>query len=206
MRTASSSPGWKKKALAPAAPADKLTLLRRAKFDLHGLPPTEEEIKEYVADTAPEAFERLIDRLLASARYGEKWGRHWLDVARYADASPHAWRYRDYVIDAFNRDLPYDQFVKEQIAGDLLPSDVPSHPNTRGITATGFLALGPRQVNEQDKTKLRYDVIDEQIDTTSKAFLGLTISCSRCHDHKFDPILTTDYYSLASIFAGTQSW
>ncbi len=195
-----------KEGLTPAAPADKLTLLRRAKFDLHGLPPTEDEIKEYLADTAPEAFERLIDRLLASARYGEKWGRHWLDVARYADASAHAWRYRDYVIDAFNRDLPYDQFVKEQIAGDLLPSDIPGHPNTRGIAATGFLALGPRQVNEQDKTRLRYDVIDEQIDTTSKAFLGLTISCSRCHDHKFDPILTTDYYSLAAIFAGTQSW
>ena len=195
-----------KEGLTHAAPADKLTLLRRAKLDLHGLPPPEAEIEEFLADTAPEAFERLVDRLLASARYGEKWGRHWLDVARYADASSHAWRYRDYVIDAFNRDLPYDQFVKEQIAGDLLPSDIPGHPNTRGITATGFLALGPRQVNEQDKTKLRYDVIDEQIDTTSKAFLGLTISCSRCHDHKFDPILTTDYYSLAAIFAGTQSW
>ena len=192
--------------LKPADPADKLTLLRRAKYDLHGLPPNEEEIREFLSDTAPEAFERLVERLLASPRYGEKWGRHWLDVARYADVSAHAWRYRDYVIDAFNRDLPYDRFVSEQIAGDLLPSAIAGRPNAQGIVATGFLALGPRQINEQDKTKLRYDVIDEQIDTTSKAFLGLTISCSRCHDHKFDPILTRDYYSLASIFADTQSW
>ncbi len=192
--------------LEPAAEADKLTLLRRAKYDLHGLPPTEDEIRTFLSDTAPEAFERLVERLLASPRYGERWGRHWLDVARYADASRHAWRYRDYVIDAFNRDLPYDRFVSEQLAGDLLPSSNPGHPYVRGITATGFLALGPRQVNEQDKTKLRYDVIDEQIDTTSKAFVGLTISCSRCHDHKFDPISTQEYYSLASIFADTQSW
>ena len=192
--------------LEPAGPADKLTLLRRAKYDLHGLPPTEDEIREFLSDSTPEAFERLVECLLASPHYGEKWGRHWLDVARYADASPHAWRYRDYVIDAFNRDLSYDRFVSEQIAGDLLPSSTPGRPNTQGITATGFLALGPRQVNEQDKIKLRYDVIDEQIDTTTKAFLGLTISCSRCHDHKFDPILTTDYYSLASIFAETRSW
>ena len=120
--------------------------------------------------------------------------------------SPHAWRYRDYVIDAFNRDLPYNRFVQEQIAGDLLAPGNTGRPYVRGIIATGFLALGPRQVNEQDKTKLRYDVIDEQIDTTSKAFVGLTIACSRCHDHKFDPISTQEYYSLASIFADTQSW
>ncbi len=200
--------------LDPAPRADKLTLLRRATFDLHGLPPTEKEIEQFLADTAPGAFARVVDRLLASPRYGERWGRHWLDVARYADSSgldeditmPYAWRYRDYVIDSFNRNLPYDQFVKDQIAGDLYPALEPGHPNVRGLLGTGFLAIGPRAIAQQDKVKMVYDLVDEQIDTLSKAFLGLTIACARCHDHKFDPISTKDYYSLASIFASTRSF
>ncbi|MGH9627542.1 MAG: PSD1 and planctomycete cytochrome C domain-containing protein, partial [Bryobacteraceae bacterium] len=191
--------------------AGKLTLLRRAKFDLHGLPPTPEEIHEFLDDTSPDAYERLIERLLASPRYGERWGRHWLDVARFAGtggideniAYPEAWRYREYVIDSFNRDVPFDRFIAEQLAGDLLPAG-DRNDYVRGRIATGFLALGPKAIVEQDKTKQLYDVIDEQIDTTSKAFLGLTISCARCHDHKFDPISTEDYYSLASIFRSTR--
>ena len=147
-----------------------------------------------------------MDRLLASPRYGEQWGRHWLDVARYADSTgadedyryPHAWRYRDYVINAFNRDLPFNQFIREQIAGDLLPPPPGTDVNIDGIVATGFLALGPKLVAEQDKVKMFYDIVDEQIEVTGKAFLGLTIACARCHDHKFDPISTKDYYSLAS--------
>ena len=202
------------KGLAPASPADKLTLLRRATFDLTGLPPTEEEIAEFVADDSPQAFERIVGRMLGSPRYGERWGRHWLDVARYADSSgndedhryPHAWRYRDYVIAAFNEDMPYDQFVREQIAGDLLPSDNPDGVNRRGIVATGFLALGPKAIAQQDKDKMLYDVYDEQMDVVTKAFMGLTVTCARCHDHKFDPILTKDYYSLVGIFASTKSF
>ena len=206
--------GLEEKGLDPALPAGKLTLLRRATYDLHGLPPTETEIDQFLADTAPGAFTRLVDRLLASPRYGERWGRHWLDVARYATSTgvdedhryPYAWRYRDYVIDAFNHDLPYDQFVREQIAGDLLPAREPGQVNQRGIIATGFLALGPKAIAQQDRVQMVYDVVDEQIDTVSKAFLGLTIACARCHDHKFDPILNTDYYSLASIFASSQTY
>jgi hypothetical protein len=160
--------------LAPAPPAGNRTLIRRIAFDLTGLPPSER-------DTAPD-----IDRLLASPRYGEHWGRHWMDVARYADSTgadedhryPHAWRYRDYVIESFNRDTPYDQFIREQIAGDLLP--VPeSSVNARGIVATGFLALGPKLIAEQDKVKMFYDIVDEQIEVAGKAFLGLTIACAR---------------------------
>jgi hypothetical protein len=200
------------KGLKPAPPADKLTLMRRLKFDLHGLPPTEQEIRDFMADSSPDAYEKLVDRLLASPKYGEQWGRHWLDVARYADTSgrdadrylENAWRYRDYVIDAFNRDLPYDQFVREQLAGDLMPAQKPDEVNVRGIVATGFLALGPRAVSATDKVRQFYDTVDDEIDTTSKAFLGLTIACARCHDHKFDPISTRDYYSLAGIFASTK--
>jgi len=200
------------KGLAPAPQADTLTLIRRATFDLTGLPPSEDEVRAFLADHSPDAFARVVDRLLASPRYGEKWGRHWLDVARYADSTgadedyryPHAWRYRDYVIDAFNNDLPFDQFIREQIAGDLLPPPAGKNVNAAGIIATGFLALGPKLVAEQDKVKMFYDIVDEQIDVAGKAFLGLTISCARCHDHKFDPISTKDYYSLASIFASTK--
>lgn len=200
------------KGLKPAPPADKLTLLRRATFDLTGLPPAESEIREFLADTSPQAFERVVNRLLNSPRYGERWGRHWMDVARYADSTgadedhryPYAWRYRDYVIESFNSDIPYDQFVREQIAGDLLPAEKPGDVNVRGLVATGFLALGPKLIAEQDKVKMFYDIVDEQIDVTSRAFLGLTVACARCHDHKFDPISTKDYYSLASIFASSK--
>jgi hypothetical protein len=194
------------KGIRPATPATKLTLLRRVTYDLTGLPPTAKEIAAFLADKAPDAYARVVDRLLASPRYGERWGRHWLDVARYADSTgmdedhlyPNAWRFRDYVVRAFNDDMPYDRFITEQLAGDLVPET-----GERGIIATGFLALGPKPLAQQDRIKMIYDTVDEQIDTTSKAFLGLTIACARCHDHKFDPILTKDYYSLASIFAST---
>jgi cytochrome c553 len=200
--------------LSPAREADKLTLLRRATLDLTGLPPTEGEIAAFLSDTAPDAYERVIERLLASPRYGEKWGRHWLDVARYADSTGadedhryvHSWRYRDYVIESFNRDVPYHQFIREQIAGDLLPPPAGEAVNRRGIIATGFLALGPKLIAEQDKVKMLYDAIDEEIEVTGKAILGLTLACARCHDHKFDPISTKDYYALASIFASTRQF
>jgi hypothetical protein len=202
------------KGVTPAKPADKLTLLRRATYDLTGLPPTEAEIEDFLGDVTPEAFAKVVDRLLASPRYGEKWGRHWLDVARYADSTgndedhryPHAWRYRDYVIDAFNRDLPYDQFVREQLAGDLLPSYDRAEVNRRGLIATGFLALGPKALAQQDKKRMLYDVYDEQVEVTTKAFLGLTLACARCHNHKFDPLLTRDYYAMVGIFASTRSF
>lgn len=198
--------------LTPAPVADKATLIRRAAYDLTGLPPSDEDVRVFLADKSPNAFEKVVDRLLTSPRYGEKWGRHWLDVARYADSTgadedyryPHAWRYRDYVIEAFNSDMPFDRFIREQIAGDILPPPPGKDVNTAGIVATGFLALGPKLVAEQDKVKMFYDIVDEQIDVTSKAFLGLTIACARCHDHKFDPISTKDYYSLASVFASTK--
>jgi hypothetical protein len=200
------------KGLGPAPRADKLALLRRATFDLTGLPPTRAEIDAFLADSSPQAYEKVVDRLLASPRYGERWGRHWLDVARYADSTgndedhryPYAWRYRDYVIDSFNQDLPYNQFVREQVAGDLLPS--PDGVNRRGIVATGFLALGAKAVAQQDKKKMIYDIYDEQVDVVSKAFLGLTMACARCHNHKFDPIYTKDYYSMVAMFANTRDF
>jgi mono/diheme cytochrome c family protein len=206
--------GMETKGLAPSRPADRLTLLRRATYDLIGLPPTEAEIRDFMTDQSPNAFAKVVDRLLASPRYGEKWGRHWLDVARYADSTgndedhryPHAWRYRDYVIESFNSDLPYDQFVREQLAGDLLPDGNGREVNRRGIVATGFLALGPKAIAQQDKERMLYDVYDEQVEVTGKAFLGLTISCARCHNHKFDPVLTRDYYGMVGIFASTRSF
>ncbi len=199
------------KAIRPPAAAAKLTLLRRATFDLTGLPPGLKEIEEFLADGSKDAFAKVVDRLLASPQYGERWGRHWLDVARFADSTgmdedhvfPNAWRYRDYVVKAFNEDLPFDRFLTEQIAGDLLPPDSPGGINQRGVVATGFLALGPRPLAQQDRVQAIYDVVDEEIDTTTKTFMGLTVACARCHDHKFDPILTKDYYSLAGIFAST---
>ncbi|HWB98334.1 MAG TPA: DUF1549 domain-containing protein [Bryobacteraceae bacterium] len=200
------------KGLTPAKPADKLSLLRRATFDLTGLPPTPKEMEAFLEDSSPDAFAKVVDRLLASPQYGERWGRHWLDVARYADSTgadediryPYAWRYRDYVINAFNRDLPYDQFLREQLAGDLLPAKS-GEVNREGVVATGFLAIGLKLLAEQDKPKMVYDMIDEQIDTTTRALMGLTVACARCHDHKFDPIPTRDYYSLAGFFASTKS-
>lgn len=201
------------KGLFPARPASKLALLRRATFDLTGLPPTEQEIESFLSDSSSNAFAKVIERLLASPRYGERWGRHWLDVARYADSAgadediryPYAYRYRDYVIEAFNKDLPYSELIWQQLAGDLLPPEKPGDVKVTGIVATGFLQVGPKLLAEQDKPKMVYDMVDEQLDVASRAFLGLTVACARCHDHKFDPIPTKDYYSLASIFASTKS-
>ncbi|HLK62429.1 MAG TPA: DUF1549 and DUF1553 domain-containing protein [Bryobacteraceae bacterium] len=203
-----------KNGLSPAPPASKTVLLRRATFDLTGLPPTEKELQDFLADQSPRAFEKVVDRLLASPRYGERWGRHWLDVMRYADSTgsdedhryPHAWRYRDYVVQAFNDDMPYDQFVREQLAGDILAADPNSGVGYRGIVATGFLALGKKALAQKDLPLKRYDVVDDQIEVTAKALLGLTVNCARCHDHKFDPIATKDYYQLAAVFASTLSY
>ncbi len=191
----------------PAIPAaGKRTLIRRAYFDLAGLPPTPDQVCAFLADQSPEAFATVVDELLASPRYGERWGRHWLDLARYGDSNggdenhpyPLAWRYRNWVIDAFNRDLPYDQFVREQIAGDLLE---PARADR--ITATGFLAIGTKILAEKDPVKKRADIVDEQIDTFGRVFLGLSLGCARCHDHKFDPVPQRDYYALAGIFHST---
>ncbi len=204
--------GLEKKGIKPAGDADKRTLLRRVYLDLTGLPPTSEEMEAFVADTAANAFEKTVDKLLASPRFGERWGRHWLDIARYAESTgktanfnyPHAWRYRDYVIAAFNADKPYDQFIKEQLAGDLMPSADPKVKAER-IVATGFLAIGPKALNENNGLQFELDIVDEQIDVTTQAFLGITVACARCHVHKFDPIPTKDYYALAGIFRSTET-
>lgn len=196
--------------LKPAPKADKRTLIRRATFDLTGLPPSPEEVAAFLADDHPDAFARVVDRLLASPAYGERWGRLWLDVARYADsngldenvAHGNAWRYRDYVVESFNKDKPYREFVQEQLAGDLLPS-ADNDERAERLTATGFLSLGPKVLAEPDKVKMEMDIIDEQVDTTGRAMLGLTIGCARCHDHKFDPISAADYYGLAGVFKST---
>ena len=201
------------KRLRPAKPADKLTLLRRATFDLTGLPPTPAEIEAFLKDESPTAFAAVVDRLLESPHYGERWGRHWLDVVRYADsngldenvAHGNAWRYRDYVIRSLNADKPYDQFLLEQIAGDLLPAvEDPAVAHDR-LIATGFLSLGPKVLAEVDKTKMEMDILDEQVDTLGRALLGLTMGCARCHDHKFDPIRAEDYYALTGIFKSTRT-
>ena len=202
-----------KKGLAPAPAADKRTLLRRATFDLTGLPPTPQEVRAFLDDSRPDAYARVIDRLLASPRYGERWGRHWLDVARYADSNGldenlvyrHAYRYRDYVIAAFNKDKPYDLFVKEQLAGDLLPGPVSDAVTFERWTATGFLSLGAKMLAEDDPVKMEMDIVDEQLDTAARTFMGLTVGCARCHDHKFDPIPQADYYSLAGIFKSSKT-
>ena len=188
----------------PLKAASRRTLMRRACFDLTGLPPTPQQVQEYENDDSPEAWDKVVARLLASPLYGQRWGRHWLDVARYGDSNgsdenhayPLAWRYRNYVIDSFNDDIGFDQFVREQLAGDLLPD---SDRFNEAVVATGFLAIGTKVLAEQDPVKKQADMVDEQIDTIGKALLGLTISCARCHDHKFDPIPTTDYYALAGI-------
>ena len=205
--------GLEAKGLRPAAPADKRTLIRRATFDLTGLPPTEEHVRAFLADSSPEAFAKVIDRLLESPRYGERWGRHWLDVARYADSNGldenlvyrHAWRYRDYVIQAFNKDKPYDQFVREQLAGDLLPAAADLPTRFERWTATGFLSLGAKMLAEDDPLKMEMDIVDEQLDTAARTFMGLTVGCARCHDHKFDPIPTADYYAMAGIFKSSKT-
>ncbi len=196
--------------LSPVPAADRLTLLRRVTFDLTGLPPSPEEVLAYEADQSVEAYERVVDRLLQSPAFGERWGRHWLDVARYGESTgsarnlpyPQAWRYRDYVIDSFNKDKPYDQFIREQIAGDLLPAENDAQRQEQ-LVATGFLALGVKDVNQRFKVRFTMDNIDEQIDTVTRSVLAVTASCARCHDHKFDPVSTKEYYALAGIFHST---
>ncbi len=204
--------GLEAKGLRPVADADKLTLLRRVYFDLTGLPPSFADIEAFVNDKAPDAFAKVVDRLLAAPQFGERWGRHWLDVARYAESSgkesniayPHAWRYRDYVIAAFNADKPYDQFLREQIAGDLLPAKN-DQQRAAQLIATGYLALGAKSQNEQNGRQFAMDVADEQIDALSQGVLGITVACARCHDHKFDPISQREYYALAGIFLSTET-
>jgi hypothetical protein len=199
--------------LQPSPAADKRTLIRRAYFDLIGLPPSYEEVQAFVANPAPDAYEQLIDKLLASSHYGERWGRYWLDVARWAEDHPtsestnqphkFAWRYRDWVIEAFNRDIPYNQFIKQQFAADLLPGFKPDD-----MRALGYIGNSP--MNHKDP-RLSKDVIetlasddwDERVDAVSRGLLGMTVACARCHDHKFDPISTNDYYALAGVFAST---
>ncbi len=198
--------------LRPNDPAGPETLIRRVYFDLVGLPPTPEQIDEYLAATSQKKLAKIVDRLLESKAFGERWGRHWLDVARFAESSgggrslmyEHAWRFRDYVIDALNADKPFNEFIVEQIAGDLLKSES-SEDYNEYLTASGYLMLGPINYEQQDKELLRMEVIDEQIDTLGRSFLGMTLGCARCHDHKFDPIPTHDYYALAGIFGSTDS-
>lgn len=196
--------------VAAAPLADRTTLIRRATFDLLGLPPTPAEVKQFLADERPDeaAFAALVDRLLASRHYGEQWGRHWLDVVRYADSSgfandwerPNAWRYRDYVIRSFNNDKPYDQFVREQIAGDEIQPDSPDH-----LIAAGFLRMGPWEHTGMSVAKItRQQFLDDVTDAVGQVFLGHALQCCRCHDHKFDPLPTRDYYSIQAVFATTQ--
>jgi hypothetical protein len=203
--------GLREKGLQSAPLAEKSVLVRRLYYDLIGLPPTPEEVERFVNDTRPDAYERLVDRLLASPGYGERWGRHWLDVARYAESLtlrgfilPDAWRYRDYVLDTFNEDRPLDRFIQEQVAGDLLEANG-TEERRRALIATSFLTLGNTNLEEQDKKQLEMDVVDEQLDTLGRAFLAQTLGCARCHDHKFDPIPTKDYYALAGILKNTRT-
>ncbi len=217
------NPGWckdpidsfilsklEKTGLHPVAPADKRTLLRRATFDLIGLPPTPEEIDAFLADNAPDAFAKVVDRLLASPHYGERWARHWLDVARYGEDQAHTfqarlypggYRYRDWVVQAFQDDMPYDRFVTEQIAGDLLKTGDPMDH----LPALGFFALGPHYYQDAGEAKAAEAAeLDDHVDVLGRGFLGLTVACARCHDHKFDPITTQDYYALAGVFKSTR--
>lgn len=201
-----------KKGISPSPEADRRTLIRRVTFDLTGLPPEPKDIDAFLADERPDAWNHVVDRLLASTAYGEHWGRHWLDVARYADsngldenvAHGNAWKYRDYVVRSFNDDVPYSQFLTEQLAGDLLSAD-DRLTRERQLIATGFLSLGPKVIAEVDEKKMQMDIIDEQLDTLGRAFLGMTFGCARCHDHKFDPVSTADYYGLAGILISTRS-
>jgi hypothetical protein len=190
--------------LEPAGPAAREQLLRRVTFDLLGLPPTPEEVDSFVQDESPDAWVRVVDRLLASPHHGERWGRHWLDLARYADSNgyefdeprPDAWRYRDYVIASFNADKPFDRFVQEQLAGDELWPDDPA-----ALIATGFNLLGPDMTDASEQAQRRLNTLNDMTDTAGLAFLGLTVACARCHNHKFEPIPQTDYYRLQAFFA-----
>ncbi|HQX53008.1 MAG TPA: PSD1 and planctomycete cytochrome C domain-containing protein [Planctomycetaceae bacterium] len=202
--------------LTPATDADAHTFLRRLHLDLAGLPPSPETMAQFTEAwklNPEQAISSEVDRLLGTLQFGERWARHWLDVARYAESTgkevdvsfPNAWRYRDYVIDAFNNDKPYDEFVREQVAGDLLPAKT-DEEWAEHLIATGFLALGPKALIEQNPRQFQADLIDEQIDVTSRVFMGVSVACARCHDHKFDPIPQTDYYALAGIFQSTETF
>ena len=196
--------------LAPAPDADAYTWLRRVSIDLTGLPPKPEDLARF--DASAESRAAAVDRLLQSSAFGERWARHWLDLTGYADQigtsnnvfAEHAWRYRDYVIDAFNADKPFDRFIREQIAGDLLPAASPQE-RAANITATGFLVLGDVEIVAVDKLKMEHDLVDQQVSKIGTAFLGLTLGCVRCHDHKFDPIAQTDYYAIAGMFRSTDA-
>ena len=198
------------KQLKPAPDADSRTLIRRVTFDLIGLPPTPEEVDAFLADKSPDAFAKVVDRLLASKHYGERWGRHWLDVVRYADTAgetadypvPHAYHYRNYVIDAFNADKPYDEFIREQLAGDILATKGPPEKYAERVVGTGFIAISRRF--GFDPENYFHLTIQDTIDTVGQTFLGLSLGCSRCHDHKFDPVLRDDYYALYGIFDSTR--
>jgi Protein of unknown function (DUF1549) len=196
-----------KNGLVPAPPAGRLALLRRVHFDLLGLPPSPEEVERFLRDDRPDAYERLVDRLLASPHHGERWGRHWLDVVRYADTGgfeadhlyPNAWRYRDYVIRSMNADQPFDRFIREQVAGDELWPDEPE-----AVTGSTLYCIGPAlQESAMIGGQLEYEWLTDAADTTGAAFLGLTFGCARCHDHKFDPITQRDYYAMQAIFAAS---
>lgn len=195
--------------MSPNPSADRATLIRRVTYDLTGLPPTAEEVSQFVNDNHPEAYGDLVERLLASHHYGERWGRHWLDLVRYAETNsferdgpkPNAWKYRDYVIRSFNDDKPYDQFIREQLAGDLI-----DEVTTESLTATGFYRLGIWDDEPADPLQARYDELDDLVTTTGQVFLGLTINCARCHDHKIDPIPQTDYYGLLAFFSDVTTY
>jgi hypothetical protein len=200
--------------LQPASPSDRWTLLRRITVDLTGLPPTPDEIAEFLADSRPDAYERVVNRLLASPHYGERWAQHWLDVVRYAESNgyevdgerPHAWRYRDYMIRAFNEDKPFDRFLLEQIAGDELARDLDPIANADLVVATGFNRCGPVHLvsGNTDPEVNRQEVLTEMTNGVGATFLGLTFGCARCHDHKFDPITQVDYYGIQAFFAAAQ--
>ena len=200
----------------PVSDASPETLVRRIYFDLVGLPPSPEQtaaFKNAAEKNFPAAAEQLVDELLASPHFGERWGRHWMDVVRYGESTgmernatfPYAWRYRDWIIQSLNDDKPYDRFIREQVAGDLLPHESPRQRRDQ-VMATAFLAIGPKSLNETNDEAFAMDVVDEQIDVTTRAFIGLTASCARCHDHKFDPIPQKEYYSLAGIFRSTETF
>lgn len=205
-----------KKKMAPAGDADPNTLLRRLTFDLIGLPPTPEQVENFKKAYSKDpdgAIDQAVSYLLSSRQFGERWGRHWLDIARYAESNgrelnstyPQAWRYRDYVIKCFNEDKPYDRFIQEQLAGDLLKA-YSDEEWTQNIIATGFLALGPKTLTDNDRRQFKADLVDEQIDVVTKGIMGISVACARCHDHKFDPIPQEDYYAIAGIFRSSVTY
>ncbi len=195
--------------MEPNPPASKLTLIRRAYYDLIGLPPTPQQVIDFINNESPDAYENLIDQLLASKQYGEKWGTHWLDLVRYAESNsyerdgtkPFVWRYRDYVIRSLNDDKPYDDFIREQLAGDEMGDFTPD-----GLIATGYYRLGKWDDEPVDAEQAWFDDMDDVLSTTGVAFLGMTIGCARCHDHKIDPIPQTDYYSMLAFFRNVQRY